>query len=87
MERRLGPQFDAIVIPSGMAPDKMRINPNTVGFVQEAMEQKTGCCCHGPQVLIEGDLLKGKQAGLHHPRDMINAGANYVDEPLMVDGN
>jgi len=41
MERRLAlaSEFDAIVIPSGMAPDKMRINPNTVGFVQEAMEQ------------------------------------------------
>jgi len=44
---------------------------------------------YGPQVLIEGDLLKGKQATgfIAIRKDMINAGANYVDEPLMVDGN
>jgi len=72
-----------------MAPDKMRINPNTVGFVQENEQGKlVAAVCHGPQVLIEGDLLKGKQAtGFIAIRDMINAGANYVDEPLMVDGN
>lgn len=84
-------EFDAVVIPGGMAPDYMRRNPNTVRFVQEAMEQ--GKCvaavCHGPQVLIEGDLLKGKQATgfIAIRKDMINAGANYIDEPLVVDGN
>jgi len=50
MERRLKPwlpEFDAIVIPGGMAPDKMRINPNTVGFVQEAMGGKlVAAACH-----------------------------------------
>lgn len=53
-------EFDAVVIPGGMAPDRMRINPNTVRFVQEAMEQGklVAAVCHGPQVLIEGDLLK-----------------------------
>jgi protease I len=86
----LASEFDAIVIPGGMAPDKMRINPNTVGFVQEAMEQGklVAAVCHGPQVLIEGDLLKGKQATgfIAIRKDMINAGTNYVDEPLVVDG-
>lgn len=84
-------QFDAVVIPGGMAPDRMRSNPNTVRFVQEAMEQGkiVAAVCHGPQVLIEGDLLKGKQATgfIAIRKDMINAGANYVDEPLVVDGN
>ncbi|MFH7025979.1 MAG: DJ-1/PfpI/YhbO family deglycase/protease [Heteroscytonema crispum UTEX LB 1556] len=84
-------EFDAVVIPGGMAPDKMRRNPNTVSFVQEAMQQGklVAAVCHGPQVLIEGDLLKGKQAtGFSAIRkDMINAGAKYVDEPLVVDGN
>jgi len=47
----LASEFDAIVIPSGMAPDKMRIN--TVGFVQEAMEQGKLVAAVGPQVLIE----------------------------------
>lgn len=84
-------EFDAVVIPGGMAPDKMRLNPNTVSFVQKAMEQGklVAAVCHGPQVLIEGDLLKGKQATgfIAIRKDMINAGANYVDEPLVIDGN
>jgi protease I len=84
-------EFDAVVIPGGMAPDKMRRNPNTVRFVQEAIQQGkwVAAVCHGPQVLIEGDLLKGKQAtGFSAIRkDMINAGANFHDQPLVVDGN
>ncbi|MBE9053841.1 DJ-1/PfpI/YhbO family deglycase/protease [Nostocales cyanobacterium LEGE 11386] len=84
-------EFDAVVIPGGMAPDKMRRNPNTIRFVQEAMQQGkwVAAVCHGPQVLIEGDLLPGKQAtGFSAIRkDMINAGANYLDEPLVVDRN
>jgi protease I len=45
--------------------------------------------CHGPQVLIEGDLLQGKQATgfIAIRKDMIDAGANYIDEPLVIDGN
>lgn len=84
-------EFDAVVIPGGMAPDKMRRNPNTVRFVAQAMQQGklVAAVCHGPQVLIEGDLLKGKQATgfLAIRKDMINAGANYIDEPLVIDGN
>ncbi|MEH2284847.1 MAG: DJ-1/PfpI/YhbO family deglycase/protease [Nostoc sp.] len=84
-------EFDAVVIPGGMAPDKMRRNLNTVRFVQEAIQQGklVAAVCHGPQVLIESDLLKGKQATGFSAiaKDMINAGANYLDEPLVVDGN
>ncbi len=87
----LASQFDAVVIPGGMAPDIMRRNPNTVRFVTEAMQQGkiVAAVCHGPQVLIEGDLLRGKQATgfMSIRKDMINAGANYIDEPLVVDGN
>lgn len=84
-------EFDAVVIPGGMAPDKMRRNPNTVRFVQEAMEQGkwVAAVCHGPQLLIEGDLLKGRKATGFSAicKDMINAGANYLDEALVVDRN
>ncbi|HEY9848077.1 MAG TPA: DJ-1/PfpI/YhbO family deglycase/protease [Leptolyngbyaceae cyanobacterium] len=83
--------FDAVIVPGGLAPDTMRTNPNTVKFVQEAMAQGKliAAVCHGPQVLIEGDLLKGKNATgfISIRRDMINAGANYIDEPLVIDGN
>lgn len=84
-------QFDAVIIPGGMAPDMMRTNPNTVQFVTEAMQQGkiVAAVCHGPQVLIEGDLLRGKNAtGFYAIRkDMMNAGANYLNQPLVVDGN
>jgi protease I len=84
-------EFDAVIIPGGMAPDKMRRNSNTVRFVQAAMQQGkwVAAICHGPQVLIEGDLLQGKQATgfIAIRKDIINAGANYLDEPLVIDGN
>jgi protease I len=82
--------FDAVIIPGGMAPDTMRTNMKTVRFVQNAVEQGklVAAVCHGPQLLIEGDLLKGRRAtGFRAIRkDMQNAGADYVDEPLAVDG-
>lgn len=83
--------FDAVIIPGGAAPDTMRNNPNTVNFVKDAVEQGklVAAVCHGPQVLIEGDLLQGKNATgfLSIQKDMENAGANYLDEPLVVHGN
>ncbi|NJK76546.1 MAG: hypothetical protein HC942_24345 [Microcoleus sp. SU_5_6] len=50
--------FDAVLIPGGMAPDMMRTNPNTVQFVREAFEQGkiVAAVCHGPQVLIKASM-------------------------------
>lgn len=83
--------FDAVIIPGGMAPDAMRTNMKTVRFVKEAFDagKIVAAICHGPQVLIEADLLKGKRAtGFRAIRkDMQNAGANFADEPLVVDDN
>ncbi|HEY0378291.1 MAG TPA: DJ-1/PfpI/YhbO family deglycase/protease [Pyrinomonadaceae bacterium] len=83
--------FDAVVIPGGMAPDTMRTNMKTVRFVEDAVSagKLVAAVCHGPQVLIEGDLLKGKRAtGFRAIRkDMQNAGADYVNEPLVSEGN
>lgn len=83
--------FDAIVIPGGVAPDKIRTNPNAVSLVAEAMNQNKliAAICHGPQVLIEANLLQGKRAtGFRAIRqDLINAGADYLDEPIVIDGN
>ena len=83
--------FDAVVIPGGIAPDRMRTNMKTVRFVQRAVEQGklVAAVCHGPQVLIEGDLLRGRRAtGFRAIRkDMQNAGAHFEDAPLVADGN
>src|SRR5919112_2199999 len=84
----LARDFDAVVIPGGMAPDTMRTNLKTVRFVQDAVAQGklVAAVCHGPQVLIEGDLLKGKRAtGFRAIRkDMQNAGANYENAPVVA---
>ncbi|MBW4420167.1 MAG: DJ-1/PfpI/YhbO family deglycase/protease [Myxacorys californica WJT36-NPBG1] len=83
--------FDAVIIPGGQAPDKMRTNMNTVNFVKEALDAGilVASVCHGPQVLIEGDMLENVRAtGFRAIRkDMQNAGAVFVDEPLVIDDN
>jgi protease I len=83
--------FDAVIIPGGFAPDRMRTNMKTVRFVQDAVEQGVlvAAVCHGPQVLIEGDLLQGREAtGFRAIRkDMQNAGADFIDQPLVIDRN
>lgn len=83
--------FDAVVIPGGMAPDRMRTNMKTVRFVQDAVRQGklVAAVCHGPQVLIEGDLLRGKRAtGFRAIRkDMQNAGAQYENKAVVSDSN
>lgn len=82
--------FDAVIIPGGLAPDTMRNNPNTVNFVKEAIAEDkiVAAVCHGPQVLIEADLLRDRRVtGFTSIRkDMENAGATYIDEPLAIDG-
>jgi protease I len=83
--------FDAIFIPGGAAPDKVRRNPHAVTLVIDGMAQglPIAAICHGPQVLIDADVLRGKQAtGFKAIRkDIQNAGATYVNEPVVVDSN
>jgi protease I len=83
--------FDAIVIPGGSAPDKIRANPHAVRLIMDAMGQEKviAAVCHGPQVLIEADQLRGKRAtGFRSIRkDIQNAGATYINDPVVVDGN
>lgn len=83
--------FDAVYIPGGHAPDRLRRNSHAVRFVKDAIAQgKTvATICHGPQLLIEADELQDKQAtGFRSIRkDMENAGATYMDNAVVVDGN
>lgn len=87
----LSEDFDVIYIPGGHAPDRMRRNDLTVRLIIDAMAQGKAIAsvCHGPQLLIEADQLRGKQAtGFSSIRkDMENAGATYRDESVVVDGN
>jgi protease I len=83
--------FDAVVIPGGFGPDKMRTNEKVLQFVKDMMEKGkvVAAICHGPQVLISAGLVRGRKLTCvkNVSIDVMNAGGNYIDEPVVVDGN
>ncbi len=83
--------FDAIVLPGGMAPDELRRHESVLQFLRDADEKNKliASICHGPQLLISAGLLKGRKITCVDSikSDLINAGANYVDQELVRDGN
>ncbi len=88
----IGPRdFDGAVIPGGFAPDYLRRSPAVVNLVRELYQQGKviGAVCHGPCVLISAEVLRGKRVtGVSSIRDdIINAGGEFVNEPMVRDGN
>jgi protease I len=83
--------YEAVIVPGGQAPDKMRIHPNMVEIVREAnLKGKIiAAICHGPQMLIEADIVREKTATSWPSvrTDLKNAGAKVVDQAVVVDGN
>lgn len=83
--------FDALVIPGGGSPENLRIHQPAVDFTRRFFEsgKPVASICHGPQLLISAKVLKGRTTTCVNKirDDVINAGANYVDEALVVDGN
>ena len=83
--------FDALVIPGGHAPDKMRMRHAMVDLVRDAMTagKPVAAICHGPQLLISADALKGRTLTCWPSIavDVKNAGGLYVDKPVVEDGN
>ena len=84
-------KYDGVVIPGGYAPDMMRRFPEMVKIVREA-DQKgkiIAAICHAGWMLVSAGILKGKKVtGVSAIRDdLVNAGANYVDEEVVRDGN
>lgn len=83
--------FDAVVVPGGWAPDKLRRYPSVLRLVRAAYEQGkiVGAICHAGSVLISAGVVSGHQAtgstGIKD--DLINAGATWVDAPAFRDGN
>jgi protease I len=83
--------FDAIIIPGGYAPDKMRLHQPMIDLVKRAHDlgKVIAAICHGPQLLISADIVRGRRV-TSWPSvaiDLKNAGANWVDEPIVRDGN
>ncbi|HJZ93497.1 MAG TPA: type 1 glutamine amidotransferase domain-containing protein [Gemmataceae bacterium] len=83
--------FDAVVIPGGFAPDYFRRDAATVQLVKDmhARGKLLAAICHGPWLLCSTPALKGKKATCFFAikDDVTNAGAIYVDEETVVDGN
>lgn len=83
--------FDAVVIPGGYAPDRMRRSPDVVRFVREmhAAGKIVAAICHAGWVPISAGILRGRRATSFFSikDDMENAGAEWVDAPVVADGN
>ena len=83
--------FDALVIPGGHAPDKMRMRHAMVDLARDAMEagKPVAAICHGPQVLISANSLRGRTLTCWPSIaiDVKNAGGLYVDQPVVEDAN
>ena len=84
-------EYDAVIIPGGFAPDLMRKDQTMITFVADmsAAGKLVASICHGAWIPASADILKGKRATCYYAiaDDIRNAGANYVDEEVVVDGN
>lgn len=83
--------FDAIIIPGGYSPDKLRLSQKAVDFVRAIYSQGklVGAICHAPSLLITADIVRGKTL-TSWPSIMVdlkNAGAVVVDREVVIDGN
>lgn len=83
--------YDALVIPGGHAPDRMRMRHAMVDFARDmvASGKPVAAICHGPQLLISADVLRGRTLTCWPSIaiDVRNAGGLYVDRPVVQDGN
>ncbi len=82
--------YDALVLPGGvMNPDQLRVNKDVVNFVSSFMSdgKPIAAICHGPWTLIETGMMKGKKVTSWPSlkTDLVNAGAQWVDEEVVVD--
>lgn len=83
--------FDALLIPGGFSPDKLRAHDEVVAFAKRFMEigKPVFAICHGAQLLITADVLRGRKATgwKSIAQDIKNAGAEFLDQEVVEDGN
>ena len=83
--------FDALLIPGGYSPDILRAHDDVVQFVKEFIDsgKPVFAICHAPQLLITAQILKGRRITGWKSiiQDIKNAGAEFVDEEVVEDGN
>jgi protease I len=83
--------FDALVIPGGYSPDKLRTDEGVVKFVRAffGSDKPVAAICHAGSLLVEADAVEGRTVTSWPSvrTDLINAGAEWVDKEVVVDGN
>jgi protease I len=83
--------FDALLIPGGFSPDKLRAYEEPVDFVRNFVQKgkPVFMICHGPQLLINAKVLEGRiiTGWKSIKQDIINAGAEFRDQEVVIDGN
>ena len=84
-------EFDGLVIPGGYSPDKIRTNPKMVEFTRSIYKagKPLAAICHAGWMLAEADIIKGVTVTSWPSikTDLINAGAEWVDQEVVEDGN
>ncbi|MGH3992182.1 MAG: type 1 glutamine amidotransferase domain-containing protein [Pseudonocardiaceae bacterium] len=84
-------EFDALVIPGGYSPDKLRVDEDMVAFTRQLVQsgKPVAAICHAGWMLAEADVARNRRVtSVRNIRtDLINAGADWVDEEVVVDGN
>jgi protease I len=84
-------EFDALVIPGGYSPDKIRVNEKMVALTRSIFEESkpVAAICHAGWMLAEADLLTGRTITSWPSirTDLVNAGANWVDQEVVEDDN
>jgi protease I len=83
-------EFDGLLIPGGVInPDTLRVNDKALSFVRAFFEagKPVASICHGPQVLIDAEVVEGRQltSVKNVRKDLINAGAHWEDQSVVVD--
>ena len=84
--------YDALVLPGGVAnPDALRLDQDAVAFVRDFMAsgKPVAAICHAPWTLIEADVVRGRRltSWPSLKTDLANAGAEWTDERVVIDGN
>jgi protease I len=83
--------FDALLIPGGYSPDRLRADADAVRFAKEFVEsgKPVFAICHAPQLLITAQVLQGRKiTGWKSViQDIKNAGAEFIDQEVVEDGN
>ena len=84
-------KFDGVIIPGGFAPDYMRRHAAAAAFIQamDAQGKLTAAICHGPWMLCQSDVLRGRKATSFFAikTDVVNAGADWIDAEVVRDRN